>query len=551
MRNTIGLWTIALTALLLTAATGLAADDATGLLSNPDMEQTTDDGQSPKDWPTPEGVQWLEEDGNHFLRLHADPDRMLTVYRRVYLDPAKVQACELTFRYRVNDLKRGKENWHDGRLILDFKDAGGKKLKPSPGHPSFKGSTDGWQAKTVEFVVPEKTQYLEIMPAMFKAASGSYDIDDVVLAAVDREPIEEANRKAALERSASKAGRAMRAAPQVPPAPADKLPPELHVDGNQILNADGQAVWLQGVSIPSMGWSAGGENILESVQVAIDDWNANTIRLPLKEHFWYGKGKWQKDGGAAYRQLVEDVVNLAGSQGVYVVIDLHRFRAPKQVHADFWREVALIYRNHPAVMFELFNEPHDVSWNVWKNGGFVHTGKNSDDVVAERKDELEGFESVGMQALVDAVRLAGARNIVIVGGLDWSYDISGILNGYAIDDHGGNGVVYSTHVYPWKNKWQSKFMRTAEQHPIFIGECGASKERMPFIPPEQHEEAETWVPDFLGLVQKHKYHWTAWSFHPRASPCLLVDWEYTPTPYWGVHAKQALHGKRFELTNPR
>lgn len=61
----------------------------------------------------------------------------------------------------------------------------------------------------------------------------------------------------------------------------------------------------------------------------------------------------------------------------------------------------------------------------------------------------------------------------------------------------------------------------------------------------------TWVPDFLGVVQEHKLHWTAWSFHPKASPVLLKDWDYEPTSYWGEPARRALNGEAFELNEMR
>ncbi|MEX1017170.1 MAG: hypothetical protein WD534_03095 [Phycisphaeraceae bacterium] len=59
------------------------------------------------------------------------------------------------------------------------------------------------------------------------------------------------------------------------------------------------------------------------------------------------------------------------------------------------------------------------------------------------------------------------------------------------------------------------------------------------------------MPDFLGVVQKHKLHWTAWSFHPKASPVLLENWDYEPNSYWGEPAQRALHGERFEVTELR
>ncbi len=536
--------------LLLCLSAG-AAEQPTNLLSNGDFEAAKADGQSPKDWSTPAGVSWLkEEGGSHFLRIEAVPDELVTVYRVLAIKP-ECKALHLTFRVRVNDVKRGKAMWHDGRIILDFKNDAGEKLKPSPSHPNFKGSTDGWVERSVAFLVPEGATKLEVMPAMFQAASGSFDLDDLVLVETDPQPIIDAQGAATAKREADSAARAAKVAPQAPVTPADKLPPMLHVEGNQIKDTAGKHVWLQGMAIPSMEWSGGGENILKSVQEAIDNWHVNVIRLGIRENFWTGVGPYQKDGGAFYRQLVDDVVNLASANGVYVVIDLHRFRAPEPIHAAFWKDVAVKYKNHPAVLFELFNEPHDISWEVWKNGGFVSTDKRDPKVLAESKEKLKGFESIGMQALLDAVRDTGARNIVIVGGLGWSYDLSGILKGFGLDDRDGNGIVYSTHVYSWKDGWEQAFMKVAEKHPIFIGECGAPQERLEFIPASAHEDPSTWVPDFLGMVQKYKYNWTAWSFHPKASPVLIKDWSYEPNDYWGAPAKAALGGKEFQLKSLR
>ncbi|RKD90338.1 glycoside hydrolase family 5 protein [Mangrovibacterium diazotrophicum] len=331
-----------------------------------------------------------------------------------------------------------------------------------------------------------------------------------------------------------------------------KTPSMLHVEGRYLVNAEGEKVWLQGVSLASMEWLANGENILQSTNVAIHTWKVNCLRCPVNEDFWFGKGKEQTDGGASYRKLLDDFVKEATSQGVYVVIDLHRFKAPKQIHADFWKEVASIYKNHPGVFFELFNEPHDISWEVWKNGGLVTNEKRATDALAENNKKYEDFESVGMQALIDAVRSTGAQNIVIVGGLDWSYDLSGYFDGYALDDRNGNGIMLSTHVYPWKSDWKNKFMMAIDTYPLFLGELGAEPERMPFIPPERHEMPETWVPDMLGLIQKYELNWTAWCFHPRSTPRLILDWDYTPTPFWGQDVLEVLRdGKQYQLTKLR
>jgi hypothetical protein len=173
------------------------------------------------------------------------------------------------------------------------------------------------------------------------------------------------------------------------------------------------------------------------------------------------------------------------------------------------------------------------------------------DALAENTEVVTGFHSPGMQKMIDAIRESGAKNIVIAGGLDWSYDLSGVLKGFELKDPAGNGIVYSTHVYPWKSKWQSKFLDVAAVHPIFIGEVGAPNERYAFIPKERHEDPLTWSPDMIALIQQYKLNWTAWAFHPKAGPPLLNDWNYTPTSYWGDFAKRALAGEQFALKRMR
>ena len=60
------------------------------------------------------------------------------------------------------------------------------------------------------------------------------------------------------------------------------MPLPLKVKGNQVLNSKNEPVLLRGVNAASLEWTSDGEgHILETVRVAIDDWNSNIIRLPL------------------------------------------------------------------------------------------------------------------------------------------------------------------------------------------------------------------------------------------------------------------------------
>lgn len=332
-------------------------------------------------------------------------------------------------------------------------------------------------------------------------------------------------------------------------------PSALRVAGNRLIDDQGHEVWLQGVNAGGLETLPFDRHPIRSIIVAIEDWSANCIRIPVKEHFWFGNSTYQHDGGAAYRATIDKGVTLAANRGAYVVLDLHRFRAPRQEHADFWIDCARRYRNHPAVLFDLFNEPHGITWDIWRDGGYVgEEGSHDESAFLETSEKAanRGFESVGMQALVDAVRSTGAKNIVIAGGLWWCNDLRGVVDGYALSDESGNGIMYSWHTYHWHRGWEQRVLPAAEKYPILVGEVGADVIEFSFLPPDEPtENPYTWAPDMLGFIQKHKLNWTGWCFHPRASPIMISDWAYTPTPFWGRFAKMALAGESFELKRVR
>ena len=505
-----------LVAILTAAAGGAAANSNDSLFHNGDLESGSDG--KPADWGLVDGATWEKEGGNHFLRLLSPgPGAMVMVYRAVELG-ADTKALRLQYKVRYENIIPGKESWFDGRIMLNFKGQDKKVVTPGPNHPNFKGTSAKWREAEQEFRVPKGAVTLELMFTLFNAQGGQLDFDDIRLTPIPVQAIDEAEAAAKVKDDARIAAMP-RPKAQVAAPVAEKLPSALHVVGNQLQNVSGSNVWLQGVAIPSLEWSGAGDHVLESIGVAIKDWKANCIRLPVRENFWAGRGPYQNDGGMQYRQIIDDAINACAGNGIYLVLDLHDFRAANEQHLAFWKEVSHKYANHPAVLFELLNEPHDIPWEVWRSGGVVTDKKKPGDATAaENEQKLQSFTAVGMQQLLDAVRQQGAKNVVVIGGLDWGYDLSGVLDGHALEEHGGNGIVYSSHVYPWKSDWEGKFLKASEKYPLFLGEVGADIKKMSFIPPERQEDPYTWAPDMIGVIQKHKLNWTAWCFHPESTP---------------------------------
>ena len=341
---------------------------------------------------------------------------------------------------------------------------------------------------------------------------------------------------------------------------SSKTPLPLKAVGTKILNSKDEPVLLRGVNAACLEWTSDGQgHILQSVNTAIREWGVNIIRLPLAQDRWFGKAPEQKDEGVAYRALVKEIVDACATQSCYVVLDLHwsdcgewgtniaQHSMPDQNSVTFWKDCAAAYKNHPAVIYDLYNEPHDVTWDVWLNGGTITDKPNT-----RRGGPPRTFEAVGMQKLLDTVRGTGAKNLVIVGGLDWAYDFAGILEGRRLADPEGSGVLYANHAYNNKGHsvetWIARMEQAAAKLPVIVAEYGGSggpKRRVGRFggPGSAASPAgDDWLLHVMQTLQDHHWSWIAWDFHPSAGPTLISGWDYTPTPDFGVFVKQALAG---------
>jgi hypothetical protein len=143
-----------------------------------------------------------------------------------------------------------------------------------------------------------------------------------------------------------------------------------------------------------------------------------------------------------------------------------------------------------------------------------------------------------MQQLYNAVRQAGARNLVLVAGLAWAYDLSGIGQGYALS---GYNIAYDTHVYvQWhsaSSDWDAHFGYLTATYPVTATEFGST----------DCSTAVTWplLQYFYAPrgVAANRISWTVWSWNTPGScgqPSLLSDWFGTPLSGQGQLIHDAL-----------
>jgi endoglucanase len=249
----------------------------------------------------------------------------------------------------------------------------------------------------------------------------------------------------------------------------------------------------------------------------MEDWKANCIRLPVCQDRWFGRAPEQKGKGDDYRNTIDEIANYVTRSNGYLIIslnwsdagqwgkDLGPHKMPDSNSEPFWKEVARKFKSNDRVLFDLYNEPHGVDWKVWQSGGTVTEGTLS-------------YQAVGFEQLLNAIRKAGAKNVVVAGGLDSSYDLSGVS---ALRDTNGNGVVYDLHLYPNRKDWDSAIGAVATSA-VIVGACGCTADAPP-----------GWGPKVLNWMAAKNLGWAAWGMSPTNVPNLISDWTYTPTPFWG------------------
>src|ERR1700733_12730462 len=160
--------------------------------------------------------------------------------------------------------------------------------------------------------------------------------------------------------------------------------PWIGVRGNHLVDGSGKTVRLLGVNRSGAEYQCvEGDQIFDgptdwaSIK-AMKSWKINAVRVPLNESCWLGiNGVAPSLGGSAYRAAIREYVSGLERAGLYVILDLH-WAAPRHglatgliplpdaEHAPaFWSSVATEYREDRGVIFDLYNEPHDVNWECW------------------------------------------------------------------------------------------------------------------------------------------------------------------------------------------
>ena len=288
------------------------------------------------------------------------------------------------------------------------------------------------------------------------------------------------------------------------------------VSGNQILDVYGNPYYIHGVDRSSYEYSRTGDGHFTQADFDyIAAWKANTVRIATNQDYILTDSSCYD---ANYLNRLDAAVAAANADGLNVVFDLHwndggmvgvcangQKNMADRRSLTFWQMMADHFLGNPMIFFELYNEPHSISWDCWLNG-------------------CDNW--VGMQQLYDTVRNEGFCNLVIIGGLNYAYDLSGVPT------HRVNGfnIVYATHPYDFPGKqpgdWPPAFGFLTATDPVVATEFG------------EFDCAATYVQQALDYFDapegdpSRQMGWTGWAWNSPGScgfPSIIADWIGTPS----------------------
>jgi hypothetical protein len=279
------------------------------------------------------------------------------------------------------------------------------------------------------------------------------------------------------------------------------------VEGNRIVDSRTDKTFVpHGANWPSFeyacseGWGYSQDDDTNASAAAMQSWGIDLVRIPLNEDCWLGSDADDYGTASGYKAAVQAWVTILNAHGIAVILDLH-WSAPIGQHAlgqypmadaqstSFWSSVATAYAGNPSVIFDLFNEPYSIwddehskwsfqlTWDCWENGGCQAPLVDPDTQQAITGPGASTYTVVGMAAMVSAVRDAGASQPIMLGGLDYSNDLSGWL-AHKPDD---SQLIASWHNYPGQldcdlatlqDCWTAATSSIAASVPIITGEFG-------------------------------------------------------------------------------
>lgn len=288
----------------------------------------------------------------------------------------------------------------------------------------------------------------------------------------------------------------------------------LQVVGSQLCDESGSPVMLRGISL---GWHNLWPRFYNkgAVKWLAKEWHADVIRAAV--------GASSVDDNYLENpefalQCVTPVIEAAIKNKVYVIIDWHSHEMHTAQAKSFFSQMAKKYGKHPNIIYELYNEPVNDSW-----------------------EDLKQYAT----EIITEIRRYDPDNLILMGCPHWDQDIDLVA---ASPLEGVSNVMYTVHFYAATHKdyLRDKMRKAVEGGlPVFVSECAGMEASGDG--PLDANEWQKWV----DTMEQLRISYVCWSLSDKNETCSMLlprakscgDWTDDLIKPWGKMARAAINKK--------
>jgi endoglucanase len=269
----------------------------------------------------------------------------------------------------------------------------------------------------------------------------------------------------------------------------------IHVKGSKIVDKNDNPIALHGMSLFWSQWGGSFYNA-NCLQWLRNDWKCTVIRAACGVE----SGGYLTNPEAELAKIMT-VIDASISLGIYVIVDWHDHNAQNHLKEskEFFRTIAQKYGSKPNIIYEIYNEPLQISWS--------------------------GIVKPYADSVIKVIRQYDPDNLIVVGTSTWSQDVDVAARTPIVDTN----VAYTLHYYSSTHKqWLRDKAIAAINNgaALFVTEYGISEASGNGI--IDTAEATKW---FL-FIDQYKLSTCNWSVIDKNETSAALLTGANPDGYW-------------------
>lgn len=261
---------------------------------------------------------------------------------------------------------------------------------------------------------------------------------------------------------------------------------QLKVEGTQLVDKNSKPIMLRGMSY---GWHSLWPRFYnkESVKWLKNDFKCNVVRAAMGIEL--GDSSYIKQPEFS-KKKIKAIIDGAIKNDIYVIVDWHSHNINLKEAKLFFDEISKEYAGTPNVIYEIFNEPDDETW-----------------------EEVKAYS----EEIIKVIRKNDKKNIILVGCPRWDQDIhlpaANPIKGF-------DNLMYTVHFYAATHeKWLRDRTDDAIKSglAIFVSESAGME-----ATGDGPLNVKAWK-EYIDWMEERKISWITWSVSDKDETCSILN----------------------------